>query len=305
MPLHKDFKTNLDFQRGDLLYGISGARGKYLMEAFPGNWGHTFWGYIDDYNNQFFCPVLGQMNPAAIKKSIDELSTHVLKNFKEISSTKHQIYVQKLWQHEKYSPKKTLNMNPINVLRKEGLLEIVIELQRELNILKKIKKPNSNQQVEQQRLKTKIRSIVKKAYERKAIRRGCKFGLQMICKQLNSKLPDAQVHFLLDGMTMDDVIDKKTVTYNDVLGRDYEYVYITNTELRSVYRYWKSFNHAKINFYLNGENVGAPWENEWTNKKDVFGVERTNTIAAWNRYIPKSWPKPTKKTEPMTEIRKI
>ena len=113
------------------------------------------------------------------------------------------------------------------------------------------------------------------------------------------------MHFLLDGMTMDDVIDKTTVTYNDVLGRDYEYVHITNTELRSVHRHWNSFNLAKINFYLNGEKVGAPWENEWTNKKDVFGVERTNTIAAWNRYIPKNWPKKDKKTEPMTEIMKI
>ena len=305
MAISDDFKNQVDFKRGDLLYGLSKVRGPYLRQAFPNiaSSGHAYWSYIDDYNNEFFCPVIGEMNPNATKDAIDELAGYVLKNLDELTSGKKQIYINKLWEHEKYSPMKTLAMNPINVLRKEGILEIVMELSRQLNVQKKIKNPNSGQLLQQKRLKNKISEIVKKAYQRKAIRRGCKFGLQMICRQLNSKLPNAKVHFLLDAMDMDSVIDKTPAT-KQLYGTDYQYVYITYTELRSVYRYWDKFDHNKIHFYLNGEDVGPPWLNDWTDKEDVYGIKRTNTADAWGRYIPNRWKK-MKEYPVMQEINTI
>ena len=269
---------------------LSKVRAPYLKKAFPriASYGHEYWSYIDDYNNNFFCPVIGKMNPNAIDKAIKELAEGFQENLDELAAHRLDNYVNKLWEHEKYSPKNTLGMNPINLLRKEGLLEVLQELTRQLRVLKGIRNPSNDQQNEQRLLKYKINDIVKKAYERKAIRRGCKFGLQMICRQLNATLPNSKVHFLLDAMDMDSVIDNTPAT-KDMYGQNYQYVYITYTELRSVYRYWDKFDHNKIHFYLNGEDVGPPWKNDWVDKEDVVGVQRTNTADAWGRYIPNRW----------------
>lgn len=255
--MHTDFKNNADWSRGDLLYGTSDSRGVYLRANFSDTYnkrGHEYRSYIDDYNNGFFCNTLadGFSDGDSMDAIIEQLNRQTGR------------YADLLSVHKKYAPQVTLRMNPFVVMQKEGLMASAMQLAREYEKL------DSNSA--QARLKkSRIKLLMHKAYERKAIRRGCKYGLQMVAMELNADLPRAQIHFLLDEMDMRDVINKKAVEKSDVIsGMTYKYVYITTTELRSACKHWQQFNEEKVHFYLNGEEVGAPWRNAWKGKKDCL-----------------------------------
>ena len=275
--MNPQFKQNVDWNRGDLLYGISYARGVYLKTNFPQlahMHGHKYWSYIDDYNNRYFCVEMTQnLDPAHVDDMIEALEAQ------SGATKRHQKYIDVLSRH-KYSPRNTLKMNPVNVLRKEGLHTVVFQLTRQ------IKQTGDPQGARAQALRKKIRDTIKLAYERKAIRRGCKFGIQMVAMNLNSECPNAKIHFLLDGMDMQAVINKadKPETH-EATGIQYRNIYITNTELRSVCRYWSKFDKSKILFYLNGKSVGPPWENAWKNQVDcatqAMKKRRTNDPSWW------------------------
>jgi hypothetical protein len=267
-----DFKQNAKWNRGDLLYGTSDSRGIYLKTNFPQQTFRKHFSYIDDYNNRFFCNTLadGFSDEDSMNEIINQLNNQSGKYKRLLSS------------HQKYSPQVTLKMNPFVVMQKEGVLAAAEKIAKECEKL-------DAKSAKAKKKKADIKKLMYKAYERKAIRRGCKYGIQMVAMELNSDIPDAHIHFLLDEMDMKDVIAKKAVDKSDLpVRKTYKYVYITTTELRSACRYWKQFKQDKIHFYLDGEEVGPPWLNAWTKKKDClyslsakFRVLRDNDPSWW------------------------
>ena len=90
-----------------------------------------------------------------------------------------------------------------------------------------------------------------------AIRRACKFGLGLAAT--NAAFMGAKVHFLLDGLDMQEVANKASrVGYG---GRTA--VSITTSELRYAFRYWGRLSGV-ITFYVNLQPVAAPWLNDWS-----------------------------------------
>jgi len=252
-----DFRNNVNWGRGDLLYGLSKARGKYIRDInFPGERQKDDGKYIDDFNNQFFCQVIkdGFKDDDTIEQIIKELNS------------KTGSYKRLLTAYKKYSPQMTLSMNPFVVMQKEGVLGMATRIAKESGKLK----PNNPKR---KSMKNEIKKLMQKAYERKAIRRGCKYGLHMVARELNTDHPNAQIHFLLDGLNLQDAAKKTEVDKTILPQRPnmmIKYIHITTTELRSACKYWKQFKKNKIHFYINGEEVGPPWENEWKRKKDCL-----------------------------------
>jgi len=99
-----------------------------------------------------------------------------------------------------------------------------------------------------------------------AIRRACKFGIGLIAG--DGPFSDAKVHFILDGLVMSEVVDNRANTSAWLLpgGETKEAINITISELRYVYRNWGKLL-TKVNLYVNGVEVVAPWLSDWKNLK--------------------------------------
>jgi hypothetical protein len=84
-----------------------------------------------------------------------------------------------------------------------------------------------------------------------AIRRACKFGIEYVSTYRN-----AHVHYILDEIDMDVVVQKGEVAmWTGKVG-----VPITTSELRYLFRTWHIHkNNTKLHFYLNQNEVKAPW----------------------------------------------
>ena len=90
-----------------------------------------------------------------------------------------------------------------------------------------------------------------------AIRRACKFGLGLAAT--NAAFIGAKVHFLLDGLDMQEVANKNPrAGYG---GRTS--VSITTSELRYAFRNWGRLNNAIV-FYVNLLPVAPPWISDWS-----------------------------------------
>jgi hypothetical protein len=234
-----------------------------------GKTGHAHGSYIDDHNNEFFCNTLA--DGFSDGDSMEDILTALNKRSGR--------YARILTSHEKYSPQSTLRMNPFNVMQQEGLLPLAMKIAKDYEKLN----PTSR---EAKTAKRRIKDLMHKAYERKAIRRGCKYGIQMVAMELNVDLPAAKLHFLLDEVDMQDVIKKTPVDHAELAdGTPYKYVYVTATELRSAFRYWNVLNQKKVFFYLNGEEVGPPWRNAWKDKIDCHNIKRTNNPSWWTTLV--------------------
>jgi hypothetical protein len=87
-----------------------------------------------------------------------------------------------------------------------------------------------------------------------AIRRACKFGIEDAVTRRRCR-----VHYVLDTITMQDVIDKKTFDlYSGGKG-----VPITTSELRFLFRNWNKYRGTgKIIFYRNFNECDPPWTSE-------------------------------------------
>ena len=87
-----------------------------------------------------------------------------------------------------------------------------------------------------------------------AIRRACKFGIEDAVTRRKCR-----VHYVLDGITIADVVSKKTFDlYSGGQG-----VPITTSELRFLFRRWNRFrNTTKVIFYRNFTECDPPWTSE-------------------------------------------
>lgn len=98
-----------------------------------------------------------------------------------------------------------------------------------------------------------------------AIRRACKFGIGMVAE--DAAFSTAMVHFILDGLDMAKIATKDTIDGSWLLDQNKgrkDYVSITTSELRYVYRNWGKLS-AKVNLYVKGNLVQAPWISDWKN----------------------------------------
>ena len=117
-----------------------------------------------------------------------------------------------------------------------------------------------------------------------AIRRACKFGIGMVGEDPQFK--DAKIHFILDGLDMAKIATKDTIDGGWLLdkGRK-DYVSITTSELRYVYRNWGKLS-SKVNLYVKGNLVEAPWVSDWKNL-DTFDNQTPKINAEkalWDAY---------------------
>jgi hypothetical protein len=84
-----------------------------------------------------------------------------------------------------------------------------------------------------------------------AIRRSSKFGIAYVVERLNGK-----VHYILDGVDMSVVLDKKTVTNSS----GYDKIPIVSSELRYLFRNWSRFKSTgKVLFWKDYKTCPAPW----------------------------------------------
>jgi hypothetical protein len=85
-----------------------------------------------------------------------------------------------------------------------------------------------------------------------AIRRSCKYGIEYI----TTKSGGINVHYILDGITMSQVVNKQTLQlWTATVG-----VPITTSELRYIFRNWGRFkNRNTLHFYENDNTTQAPW----------------------------------------------
>ena len=98
-------------------------------------------------------------------------------------------------------------------------------------------------------------NAVEQAYRVHAVRRACKFGIEYI-----SSLPGAaRVHYVLDGIDMDEVVNKATrALWVGTVG-----VPITTSELRYLFRKWSRYKDTqRVIFYRDGMSTRAPWLEE-------------------------------------------
>jgi hypothetical protein len=87
----------------------------------------------------------------------------------------------------------------------------------------------------------------------KMIRRSCKYGFEHVLNCIRDGLmPNAKIHFILDGMQMPEVLAKKR------MGQDNR-VPITTSELRYCFRKWRSLRTV-VCFYEHYRVTHAPWE---------------------------------------------
>jgi hypothetical protein len=117
----------------------------------------------------------------------------------------------------------------------------------------------------------------------KAIRRACKYGLEMVASDPAFTGKGAQVHFVLDGLgDLGGMARKQTI--DDVRGRERTtaYVPITSSEICYVFRNWDRMQRT-VRFWVNGREVQAPWLSNWS-ELDVSGKIVSSSWEAWQRY---------------------
>lgn len=112
-----------------------------------------------------------------------------------------------------------------------------------------------------------------------AIRRSCKFGIDyfVIAK-------GAQLHYILDGMSVPDIVSKKMYT-NEVTKKDK--IPICTSEVRYIFRTWNQLKDTgRLHFYKDFQQCLAPWEsstymNTWEGWAD-YAIDRVE------KHLPKS-----------------
>jgi hypothetical protein len=117
----------------------------------------------------------------------------------------------------------------------------------------------------------------------KAIRRACKYGLEMLATDPVFTSRSAQVHFVLDGLgDLTNMAMKKTRDESSGAASRSDYVPITTSEICYVFRNWDRLR-GTVRFWVNGSEVQAPWLSDWT-VNDVRGRPIRSGWDAWQRY---------------------
>ena len=222
---------NVDFSRGDLVYGIHSAR-TIALRTIDSIQNYR-WYYADAYNNHYgigygdaFAETSTQRKNTEKQELVNQHmsgknSDVALASSNADSPAFARAYYQGI-RNSRYAPTKVFDYR-------------------------------HNQLV------AESRRTLADAQKAKAVRKACKFGIGMVSSLPPFSTNQAKIHFILDGLgDLGDIAQKKALTS---VGRTY--VPITSSELAFVYRFWSQLRNT-VKFYVNQKEVVAPWLTNWT-----------------------------------------
>ena len=222
-------EDNVDFSRGDLIYGIHSARTE-AAQTLDSRHGYN-WYYADAYNNYYgigtgdaFEKTSSKWTKGGKQKLVNQHMSG--KNSNVASSTADspafaRAYYQGI-RNSRYAPTKVFDYG-------------------------------------QNQLVAESRGDLAEAQKAKAIRKACKFGIGMVSSLPPFSTNQAKIHFILDGLgDLGNIAQKKPLTSVGTT-----YVPITSSELAFVYRFWSQLRNT-VKFYVNQKEVVAPWLTNWT-----------------------------------------
>lgn len=248
-------------ERGDLLYGLRDTRTEYLKRweaktqaddlqrlveflTMTASGGKANWNIIDNFNDYFFLGGNVDFNPLTGSKS--KGLAQLYGRMQDIEKTlggnagkkadqvlQRAAYVEGI-KGSRFSPLSAFDASK-DKLAKEGF------------------RPASSGGSKTQR--EAAATDQNRAYL--AIRRACKFGIGLAAT--SAAFAGGTVHFLLDGLDMAEVAEKRERTGYG--GR--KSVSITTSELRYVFRNWGKLS-GTVRFYVNLQKVDAPWDQDWS-----------------------------------------
>lgn len=252
--------------RGDLLYGVHPARTLSTYKLSDG----SKMTICDNYNNAAKIGtglafarqwdgtgVLGSTKTdvsKAINRVIDNPAAALTQH--DLTNSRFRAYAQGLMQ-SRYSPADTIDLPDRRVQK---------DTHKTLEQIKAVNSRANKADLKQHQMAH--------AHFFKAVRRACKGGIAMVASSPEFVTKGAKVHFLLDGMG-----DLGKVTRKEFFNTCTP---ITSSELTFCFRYWDTLKTV-VNFYLNGEQVKAPWESNWV-ANDANGKEVKANKEAWLRY---------------------
>jgi hypothetical protein len=226
------FSQNYKAGRGDLVYGISAERGKYISELYPGyqvdnkNLPPLV---IDVYNNNISAAVLMKNDIAKISRLVDTPSKLVKKlvipDDLNAEVRKYRDGPDYLWSEYFYVGEENPKFNVESIYREVA--------------------KNYNKD-EYHELFTGMPAVM--GYVPKLLwKRGSKLGIEMTAQQSASH----HLHFVLDGLSINNIVNKTPPHGTS----------ITASELRYAYRNRQRLI-GKIHFYQGGKEVAPPWESD-------------------------------------------
>ncbi len=241
--IKKDFSKLFRGRKGDLIYGLREQRTRYIDHYNQQNKKRQTglklkhdndWWAIDQYNNTYGIQVL--LDQAILDNIVQEDT--VSRTIGTVQGkVRHTEFLQKMLKTKRRNPYETLER-----FEHDGDAMILYE---------------GTIYDEEEPMMTKKG----KAMSDRSIRRACKFGLEYVANVHAQH--GSRIHFILDGLDMDNVIKKRKVTLRNKRSNHIQRVFvpITYSELRNVYRKWPTsdFNET-IYFYDNFKHVKAPWE---------------------------------------------
>jgi hypothetical protein len=256
------FANNYNALRGDLVYGIHPARVhptynlimyKQMNALGKGDGAY----FADNYNNRFG---IGNANAfrGAQRKALPQQKAAVgnyvdaRRGSVSADNEKDQAFVDIEQVEAYYECLQGSRFNPVNVFDLDA---------------KKLTKEAGASELEKRK--------------NKAVRRVCKLGLHMVATHPKFRGKGARVHFLLDCMGDLSSVAKKLTRESD---NGNGYVPITSSELCYCFRNWEKegLKHV-VYFYVDGNQVNAPWEENWT-LLDCQGANLYSGYLAWQRY---------------------
>ncbi len=285
------FVTDFDPTRGDVIYGISPARTKY-RDAFT-QYHQTFvnkstpdtdphfqmlaalgWHQMDEYNNYFGVPTVSnaKTGPAADQFLAQKAHTATTDPVAVKAQGRVQAYQAQI-STSRFSPSTVFQASKTK-LDSEGYR--ANQFQDSRNWLQKLFGQAKNKSAASQALEQSRNYL--------AIRRACKFGIGLVAT--DPAFQHAIVHFVLDGLDMQEVCQKGTrQSTSGGLATPKTFVSITVSELRYVYRNWGKLS-AKVVLYVDQQPVQPPWITDWGVKNNLASVG--GTISArkdlWDQY---------------------
>lgn len=257
-----NYKDDFHPGRGDVTYGISPACSAYLGEWKEANdqrmqstvkaikdqaaddWAAAFsaakTNRMDCYNNYYGVPSIGGGSAKKTVQHIDELHDTA-------PNQRMKAYGEKIVQ-SRFSPTSVFKEQK-GKLVDEGYVESQYTSDKTFDFRKKAHREDQAMAQNRNYL---------------AIRRACKFGIGLVAT--DSHFAGAKVHFILDGLDMQEVATKGKRS-SDVPNAPHgapqkSAVSITVSELRYVYRNWGLLSGSVI-LYVNLIPVAAPWLNNW------------------------------------------
>lgn len=263
--------------RGDVIYGITPARTAYKDAWWKAHMAHIDqhtpaddphfkmmaalgWHQMDEYNNYFGIPVISNTGKASKANAhLVQKGVAVATDVGAASNVPRLQQYQASLSTSRFSPAGVFN-TPGPKLAQEGYNATQYADPR--NWLQK--------QLGHDKAKSSACQALEQSRNYLAIRRACKFGIGLVAT--GDEFADAIVHFVLDGLDMQEVCNKQTrQSQGSGMLAPKTFVSITVSELRYVYRNWGTLN-AKVVLYVNLQPVAAPWITDWGNKNGLHNI---------------------------------